>query len=249
MSSSQILSPDSEDIAEDLSIPTLSNPSRLRLLVVPPRLQGAPLNKSYGTRSSAKNLGKLKGFLDLPMDLVFETAMYLTPSDLLQLSRLSKQFRSMFTSRSAIFVWRTVFRDFNVKCPEDLNELELATLLYDRFCMACGRMRKKCSLFLALRLRLCPSCQTANLVTLKDLRVQYPDALDLIVHLPSSWGVCFKPEAKLMIEKFSSLKKENSTQFIANMREHTRVRYQAIMSILPIGHPWSTVNHGYTARV
>jgi len=55
------------------------------------------------------NLGKLKGFMDLPMDLVFETAMYLTPRDILVLSRLSKQFRSMFASRSAIFVWPLFF--------------------------------------------------------------------------------------------------------------------------------------------
>ena len=64
-----------------------------------------------------------------------QTALYLTPIDLLELSRLSKQFRSMFTSRSAIFVWRTVFRNANVKCPGDLNELEFATLCHDRCCM------------------------------------------------------------------------------------------------------------------
>jgi hypothetical protein len=61
--------------------------------------------------------------------------MYLTPKDVLELSRLSKQFRSIFASRSAIFVWRTVFRNVNLKCVEDLNEIQFASLLYDKCCM------------------------------------------------------------------------------------------------------------------
>ena len=67
--------------------------------------------------------------------LSFQTAMYLTPKDLLQLSRLSKQFRSMFASRSALFVWQTVYRNVDLKCFEDINEIQLASLLYDICCM------------------------------------------------------------------------------------------------------------------
>jgi hypothetical protein len=65
----------------------------------------------------------------------FQTAMNLTPSDLLQLSRLSKQFRSIFASRSSLFVWQTVFRNADLKCFEDLNEIQFASLLYDKCCM------------------------------------------------------------------------------------------------------------------
>ena len=69
-----------------------------------------------------------------------------------------------------------------------------------------------------------------SLVTLNTLRVRYPDAQNIILYLPNSgvWNcsLCFKPEAKLMIEKFLSLKKENSTQFIANMREHVKARHR-----------------------
>ena len=65
----------------------------------------------------------------------FQTAMYLTPKDLLQISQLSKQFRSMFASRSAHFVWQTVFCNVNLKCFNDLNEIQFASLLYDKCCM------------------------------------------------------------------------------------------------------------------
>ena len=65
----------------------------------------------------------------------FQTAMYLAPKDPLQLSRLSKHFRSMFTSCSALFVWQTVFRNVELKCFEDLNEIQFSSLLYDKCCM------------------------------------------------------------------------------------------------------------------
>ena len=61
--------------------------------------------------------------------------MYLAPKDLLQVSRLSKQFRSMFASRSALFVWQTVLRNVDLKCFNDLNEIQFASLLYDKHCM------------------------------------------------------------------------------------------------------------------
>ena len=69
------------------------------------------------------------------LQALFQTAMYLTPKDLLQSSRLSKHFRSIFASRSALFVWQAVFRNVNLECFEDLNEIQFASLLYDKCCM------------------------------------------------------------------------------------------------------------------
>jgi hypothetical protein len=66
---------------------------------------------------------------------LFQTAMYLAPMDLLNLSRISKQFRSIFASRSSIFVWKTAFFNVDVKCYEDLNEIQFARFLYDKSCM------------------------------------------------------------------------------------------------------------------
>ena len=66
---------------------------------------------------------------------LFQTAMYLYPKDLLQLSRLSKQFRSIFASRSAIFVWQAAYHNAELHRFEDLNEIQFASLIYDQFCM------------------------------------------------------------------------------------------------------------------
>ena len=75
-----------------------------------------------------------------------------------------------------------------------------------------------------------------SLVAKDELRNLYPNASDLIDNLPaSSQEGCFKPEAHLLIEKFLSLKKENSRDFyISNMMNHTRIRH-LVSSISKLG--------------
>lgn len=46
----------------------------LRLLVLPRRLQHTLLRR-YQTRASEKNLGNLKGFVDLPVDIALEVSI------------------------------------------------------------------------------------------------------------------------------------------------------------------------------
>ena len=87
------------------------------------------------TSSLSKNCGQTTSTLTSSSESILQTAMYLSPNDLLQLSRLSKQFRSIFASRSSIFVWQTVLRNADLKCFNDLNEIQFASLLYDKCCM------------------------------------------------------------------------------------------------------------------
>jgi len=228
MSSSQNLQPENEEHfedAEDVTVPILYN--RYRLLVVPRRLQSSYRQRP---RESGNSLGKLKGFMDLPRDIVYETAMYLSPEDLLDLSRLSKQFRSIFASRSAIFVWKNALTlsDVDLKCYKDINEIQVASLLYERFCMVCVCGPTTATItYTMIRMRLCQLCEKENLVTKVALKKKYPKARRLIMELPASLeeGKCFKPEALLLIEKFLSLKQENSRDlFIANTVELTSLR-------------------------
>jgi hypothetical protein len=73
--------------------------------------------------------------------------------------------------------------------------------------------------------------------------IQYPDAGDLIDCLPATpWaGQCFEPEAHLLIEKFLSLKKDNSRDFIANVAQHTKARLE-VSSILSSEERSSTLS-------
>ena len=75
-----------------------------------------------------------------------------------------------------------------------------------------------------------------SLVTKDELLDQYPNASDLIDKLPASVSEgCFKPEAHLLIEKFLSLKKDNSRDsYISNVMDHTRIR-RLVRSIFKSG--------------
>ena len=130
---------------------------------------------------------------------------------------------------------------------------------------ACGRLTRGCVSFYALRLRLCPSCQTEKLkncfliyyyslilnphdfffcsfVTKDELWNLYPNAGNLIDSLPASLqeGVfkqdaCYKPEAHLLIEKFLSLKKEKSRDFYISNMRKHTSIRQLVSSIFKIG--------------
>ncbi|KAF8969573.1 hypothetical protein BDZ97DRAFT_207623 [Flammula alnicola] len=140
---------------------------RLRLMVLPP----TPRKKRKSTRIISKSAiltrgrGALKGFVDLPLDLIFETAKYLHPKDLLAFSRLSQRFRAIFMTRSASFVWREAISNIATlaKCPRDLTEPQYASFVFDEFCMACGNLGPECKSFPTLRLRLCARCRPLNL--------------------------------------------------------------------------------------
>jgi len=230
-------------MAEDTSVPTLSN--YFRLLVVPQRLQHL-FRKRYQTtsRASEKSLGNLKGFVDLPVDIALEIARYLRPSDLLELSRLSKQFRSIFASRSALFIWRAAFRDREIKCPSYLSELQLTSFIHDDCCMSCGRT-VRCDLFHLLYLRLCKSCQTVNLISIHDLMIRHRSskAHELIVSMPNSKLQCFRPEAELLLQKLFSLKTENVCRYIAKVKAYSRARsieQEKVLYICETGK-WHTI--------
>jgi hypothetical protein len=90
MSSSQNLQPENADNAEleDISVPTFLEADTIfkivadhyRLLIVPQKLQDPLFSKTHRTRGSERIIGKLKGFMDLPMDVVFEVSLRRTIS-------------------------------------------------------------------------------------------------------------------------------------------------------------------------
>lgn len=91
------------------------------------------------------NAGKLAKLIDMPLDVFFEVSSLLSfasynatfischdrpqitsklkPVDILQLSRVSKDFRSMFMSRGSRHVWVAARRNIPSlpKCPDDLS--------------------------------------------------------------------------------------------------------------------------------
>jgi hypothetical protein len=138
--------------------------------------------------------GELKSMIGMPLDVLSEVcerrrstvrgtlnefgmqiASHLHPLDLLQLSRVSADFRAIFTSRSALYMWTAARRNVPLlpDCPDDLSEMEYARLMFETDCevnatplvrssllnneQACGRIPRIDTSF-TLRLRMCKQC-------------------------------------------------------------------------------------------
>jgi hypothetical protein len=146
-----------------------------------------------------KQAGQLKSMIGMPLDVLSEVfgrrrstvrgrlngsgmqiASHLHPLDLLQLSRVSVDFRAIFTSHSALYMWIAARRNVPClpDCPDDLSEMEYARLLFENDCevsatplvrfhllndeQACGRIPRSDAASryrsFTLRLRLCKQC-------------------------------------------------------------------------------------------
>ncbi|KAI0065498.1 hypothetical protein BV25DRAFT_1821919 [Artomyces pyxidatus] len=98
-----------------------------------------------------------------PVDVFLEIFVYLTPEELLNLSRSNKWLRDILTKRVLEPAWRNA-RD-NVPdlppCPTDMNELRYASLMFDKFCQSC-LAEEVCVPIWSTRSRLCDSCLEAE---------------------------------------------------------------------------------------
>ncbi|KDR81903.1 hypothetical protein GALMADRAFT_240195 [Galerina marginata CBS 339.88] len=112
--------------------------------------------------------GFLKGLLDMPLDILFETFGRLEPLDLLRVSRTSKTLRKILMSRTSITIWRQSlsFMGGLPACFPGMNEPQYSYLMFDETCYFCGTRNAKQVIMLA-RLRCCRKC---GLTKFKRLR-------------------------------------------------------------------------------
>ncbi|KAG6871945.1 hypothetical protein C0995_014666 [Termitomyces sp. Mi166 len=80
--------------------------------------------------------GALKDIVEMPLDVLHEIFMYLTPIEVLSLSRLCKTLRRILMTKSAECIWKQArlnLDDFP-DCPNDLNEAQFANLVFGAHC-------------------------------------------------------------------------------------------------------------------
>ncbi|GAA5868262.1 hypothetical protein JCM8547_002298 [Rhodosporidiobolus lusitaniae] len=121
--------------------------------------------------------GRLKAFSDLPMDLVVEIARFLDPLTLLYMSRANKMMANVFASKTSIPIWIAVRHANDIPDLEeanDLNELQYASLLFERNCHRCGRSRASIVDY-NLAVRWCKNCERATLMAETKFRGQDVD--------------------------------------------------------------------------
>ncbi|KAF8716073.1 hypothetical protein AX14_012443 [Amanita brunnescens Koide BX004] len=74
----------------------------------------------------------------MPLDILYEIFCYMTPADLLKLSRMSKAFRRILMSSSSVSIWRTARENTGLpECPPDMIEPQWANLAYSPHCHYC----------------------------------------------------------------------------------------------------------------
>ncbi|KAI0059001.1 hypothetical protein BV25DRAFT_1861229 [Artomyces pyxidatus] len=95
----------------------------------------------------------------IPLDVLLEIFLYLSPVELLNLIRSSKWLRSVLRSRSNEQIWRNALQNVPEapNCPADMNELQYASLVFDTFCQSC-LADSLCVPIWELRTRLCDAC-------------------------------------------------------------------------------------------
>lgn len=81
------------------------------------------------------DIGTLEKLIDIFMDIFSEVASYLSPVDLLQLSRASRKLRNLLLSRQSKHIWKASRDAIEMPpCPDDLSEPRYASLVFETNC-------------------------------------------------------------------------------------------------------------------
>lgn len=117
-------------------------------------------------KAPKRRKGKLSKLPDMPLDVLYEVNSRqrrlsreilrhpeifsrLHPEDLLKISWTTKAFRRVLTTTSSKTVWMNSFASVDglPACPDDMNEVEYASLLFNPFCQVWVKIRSVPSAF------------------------------------------------------------------------------------------------------
>ncbi|KAI0061322.1 hypothetical protein BV25DRAFT_1826808 [Artomyces pyxidatus] len=177
----RISTSDSSSEDEDSDFEVETKPPAKRRKVDGPKLKTKTNLKSTGTpkaKAATQKQGRLQNMLTMPLDVLFELFSNLTPGDLVNLTRTSKNLRAVLMSRKSISVWRAARAQVPglevPEPPEDMSEPAWAQLLYGgAVCSECGAKNIH-KIDFALRRRLCTKCMKQCLVYASSFRNKCP---------------------------------------------------------------------------
>ncbi|TNY21107.1 hypothetical protein DMC30DRAFT_395718 [Rhodotorula diobovata] len=126
-------------------------------------------------KGRSKGTAKLEVLKTLPVEMLTEIFSHLDPGDLLPLSMVNKQYRSLLTAKSSGRLWKVARDRLKIK---DLSaggstEWQYASLLFAKTCQRCNGGKGVCT-FADLRVRYCNSCQAQQIVKLSALKRTHP---------------------------------------------------------------------------
>ncbi|KAG8907489.1 hypothetical protein FRC01_007669, partial [Tulasnella sp. 417] len=109
----------------------------------------------------------------LPIDVFLEICLYLTPLDLLRLTRLTKTFRSVMLSSQGKYVWKTVYNAYFDTIIPGWPEPKMVSYLLEEHCDSCGKL--EASRQWDLGTKLCPACLPGKIIDRSSLHQHWPD--------------------------------------------------------------------------
>ncbi|GAA5860181.1 hypothetical protein JCM8547_009217 [Rhodosporidiobolus lusitaniae] len=130
--------------------------------------------KARGGKKS-QDEGKLKAMGTLPVELLVEIFSHLDPPDLLALSVVNKNYRSLLTTASSHPIWKAARERFELPkmTAGGFTELQYAQLMFGSECQSCGAGKVRLADFY-LRRRWCKYCRKEKIVRLDFLKRTHP---------------------------------------------------------------------------
>ncbi|KDR77405.1 hypothetical protein GALMADRAFT_224794 [Galerina marginata CBS 339.88] len=127
---------------------------------------------------------------ELPVELILEIFSWATPRSLLNLSRTTKSWHSLLTSRSSIPLWKTARSNLDdfPDIPDDLNELQYANLAFGTTCSFCFKTYRNTRVVWVPRLRTCGRCLKSRFMleeVLEKNPIRYSAHLNPLITFPS----------------------------------------------------------------
>ncbi|KLO15292.1 hypothetical protein SCHPADRAFT_275443 [Schizopora paradoxa] len=179
--------------------------------------------------------------IGLPNEIFAEVAKYLSPDDLLRLSRTSKHSRDILMSKTSKHIWVASRKTLNVPdCPPDLSEPQYADLIFGlgKGCSFCPNRRTQKEAFFHLRVRMCKGCQKTHFIQTSELKKSLPsslpsdvsEVLDLLPDVTLYVGIflehfVLKPQADAVLQKMQALppNSEEREAFVKERRDRADI--------------------------
>lgn len=130
-------------------------------------------------------VGKLQGILSMPVEMWLEILSFLSPQDVLQLARSSKDLRSIFMSRSSMPIWKAARR--TVECPSPItgfSEPAWANLMFMNTCHYCWKSVIR-QIDFVFRTRICSKCVSKHVVTHPEIAASEDQLILITTLLPT----------------------------------------------------------------
>ncbi|KAM5540102.1 hypothetical protein V8D89_006242 [Ganoderma adspersum] len=175
------------DVAQEVQDPVLTSAGILQPLKKRARKPHHDSTDHSETSTSTKrgvlflqsaSLGLLSGLMNMPLDIFFQIAAHLHPLDMLNLSRTSKLLRSIMLSKHSRSAWIASLGSVQglPPCPWIMNEPFYAALLFDHYCLWCGKDHATWVDY-AIRMRLCETCHKVQIC--RGSSILRPDEVSL----------------------------------------------------------------------